>query len=190
MTEKLDGAALAAAAIVEPERGDGWDTGQVEAWQHKLNAHLDRLPDRGLAAMLKAETAQRVQAAMTGNGGDPWKIYTLADAYEPRPPVEYLVGGLLAVPSLAIVYGPPGCLKSFLMADLAASVAGGLPWLPPSPGMTTPTSISTVPAARRGICRRSGDVERNKFIFLIDYFSNKSAWDPVRSRIRRFPFMR
>ena len=143
MTEKLDGAALAAAAIVEPERGDGWDTGQVEAWQHKLNAHLDRLPDRGLAAMLKAETAQRVQAAMTGNGGDPWKIYTLADAYEPRPPVEYLVGGLLAVPSLAIVYGPPGCLKSFLMADLAASVAGGLPWLPPSPGMTTPTSRPT-----------------------------------------------
>jgi len=142
-TTTKDGAATLREAWIEPDSGNGWDPGQVEAWQGELNAHLDQLPDRGLAAMLKTETAQRVQAAMTGNGGDPWKIYTLADAYEPRPPVEYLVGGLLAVPSLAIVYGPPGCLKSFLMADCAACVAGGLPWLPPSPGMATPTPRPT-----------------------------------------------
>jgi hypothetical protein len=60
-----------------------------------------------------------------------WKIYTLAEAYAPRPPVEYVVAGLIPLPSLTIVYAPPGAFKTMLMADLAACVAAGLPWLPP-----------------------------------------------------------
>lgn len=41
-----------------------------------------------------------------------WQRYTLADAYKPRPPRRYLVDGLLPVPSLSIVFGGPGSLKS------------------------------------------------------------------------------
>lgn len=63
-----------------------------------------------------------------------WQPFTLKDAYQERPPVNYAVGKLFELPSVNIVYGPPGCLKSFLMADLAVCVASGNPWLPPAPG--------------------------------------------------------
>jgi hypothetical protein len=64
---------------------------------------------------------------------DPWQIFTLADAYQPRPPLIYIVDGLFPLPSLSIVYGAPGTIKSLLMADLAVCTAAGLPWLPPLP---------------------------------------------------------
>jgi hypothetical protein len=64
---------------------------------------------------------------------DPWQVFTLADAYLVRPPVEYIAAGLFALPSLNIVYGSPGTLKSFLLADLAVNAAAGAEWLPPAP---------------------------------------------------------
>jgi AAA domain len=60
-----------------------------------------------------------------------WQVYTLADAYRPRPPQTYVVADLFLLPSLSIVYGAPGTLKSLLLADMALCVAAGLPWLPP-----------------------------------------------------------
>jgi hypothetical protein len=75
-----------------------------------------------------------MQAELAGSGADTWKGFTLADAYAPRPPVEYVLPGVLARPSLSIAYGAPGTLKSLLLADLAACAAAGLPWLPPLPG--------------------------------------------------------
>jgi hypothetical protein len=60
------------------------------------------------------------------------------DAYLPRPPVTYLVAGLIELPSLVALYGAPGCLKSFLLADLAICVAAGLPFLPGLPGEMEP----------------------------------------------------
>lgn len=63
-----------------------------------------------------------------------WPLCTLKDAYKPRPPVQYAVVGLFSLPSLNIVYGAPSTLKTMLGADLAISVAGGQPWLPPMPG--------------------------------------------------------
>jgi hypothetical protein len=68
--------------------------------------------------------------------GDPpetqgWQVYTLAEAYRPRPPLTYVVEGLFPLPSLSLVYGPPGTLKSLLLADMALCAAAGLPWLPP-----------------------------------------------------------
>lgn len=64
---------------------------------------------------------------------DPWQAFTLVDAYQDRPPVEYIAAGLFALPSLNIVYGAPGTLKSFILADLAVSAAAGSIWLPPAP---------------------------------------------------------
>jgi len=64
---------------------------------------------------------------------DPWQVFTLQDAYLERPPVEYVAQGLFALPSLNIVYGAPGTLKSFLLADLAVSASAGMDWLPPAP---------------------------------------------------------
>jgi hypothetical protein len=63
-----------------------------------------------------------------------WQVFTLADAYLERPPRQYVIDGLLKLPSLNIVYGAPGCLKTMLLIDLAACVANGEPWLMPLPG--------------------------------------------------------
>ena len=60
-----------------------------------------------------------------------WKPRTLADAYTPRPPLEYLVERILAAETLSIVFGAPGSLKSMLLADLAICIAAESPWLPP-----------------------------------------------------------
>lgn len=69
--------------------------------------------------------------------GDPglWtgQIYTLEEAFKPRPKRQYIVTGLIPLPSLTIVYGPPGGFKTFVVADLAICVAAGLPWLAPLP---------------------------------------------------------
>jgi hypothetical protein len=61
---------------------------------------------------------------------DEWEVYTLADAYAPRAPLQFLVTGLLPLPSLSVCYGAPGTLKSMLLADMAICVASGSMWLP------------------------------------------------------------
>lgn len=58
-----------------------------------------------------------------------WQLESMADAYQLQPPLYYVVDGLLPAPSLSIVYGGPGSLKSMLLADMAVCVAGGIPWL-------------------------------------------------------------
>jgi len=60
---------------------------------------------------------------------DPWEIFTLTDAYQERDPLKYIIGGLFTLPSLSIVYGSPGTLKSMFLVDAMAHVAGGIPWL-------------------------------------------------------------
>lgn len=61
-----------------------------------------------------------------------WQFYTLADAYKPRPPIEYIVDLLFEIPSLNIVYGAPGSMKSFILQDLSICVASGRQWLQPA----------------------------------------------------------
>jgi hypothetical protein len=68
---------------------------------------------------------------VAGTANVPWTIYTLADAYKLRPPLDFLVNDLIQVPTLALVYGPPGSLKSLLIADMQVCVAAGIPWLSP-----------------------------------------------------------
>jgi len=58
-----------------------------------------------------------------------WPIYTLVDAYAPRPPLHFAVDGIFMRPSLNVVYGAPGSLKSMLMADVCMCIAMGEPWL-------------------------------------------------------------
>lgn len=61
---------------------------------------------------------------------DPWKIFTLRDAKQPREPLTWLVSDrILPMNSLSIWYGAPGTLKSMVLADLAMCVAAGHPWL-------------------------------------------------------------
>ncbi|MBN2582002.1 MAG: AAA family ATPase [Planctomycetes bacterium] len=52
---------------------------------------------------------------------------TRADRIEIRPP-DWLLRGMLERDSFALVFGDPGCGKSFLAIDWAARVATGTPW--------------------------------------------------------------
>ena len=63
-----------------------------------------------------------------------WHVYGLGDAHKPRDPVQYIVDGMFRLPSLSIVFGAPGTLKSMLLTDMGVCIAGGKPWLGPAPG--------------------------------------------------------
>jgi len=71
-----------------------------------------------------------------------WKLRSLADAYAERPPLHFLVDGLLPCPSLSIVYGGPGSLKSMLLADLAVAIVAGAKWLEPLPTSTSEPGVT------------------------------------------------
>lgn len=99
-----------------------------------------RYPERYLAHTIgKARAEQRKasvekqslqQQAAAERKGQGWQIRTLADAYQPRPPLEWAIHGIFQFPSLNIVYGAPSSLKSMLMADATLAVASGQCWLP------------------------------------------------------------
>lgn len=74
---------------------------------------------------------------------DPWRIFSLTDAYKPRPPLQFIVDGVLIVPSLVIVYGSPGGFKSMLVADLMTCVAAGEDWLIPKDPKTDTARATT-----------------------------------------------
>lgn len=86
--------------------------------------------DFGALAASVLHTPEDVEReAAAGALAQAWKIRTLADAYQKRDPMLFLVDGLLPCPSLSIVYGGPGSLKSMILADLAICVASGSKWL-------------------------------------------------------------
>lgn len=75
---------------------------------------------------------------------DPWQPYTLADAYADRKPDQYIVSGIRKSPSLNIVYGAPGDLKSLLEADMAVCIAAGMEFLPAAPWKLGAQSFNTL----------------------------------------------
>lgn len=89
-----------------------------------LNGHIE--------GFMPQEEVQAEDAAGPLRGQ--WKLYSLHDAYQERPPRRYVVEGLISYPSLSIVYGGPGSLKSMLLADLCMCAAQGKRWLEPVPG--------------------------------------------------------
>jgi hypothetical protein len=111
-------------------------TGGLPAVRESWNGLVRRHP----------ELAPLVAADHTTSGG--WTVFTLREAYQLRPPLVYVVEGLFPLPSVSIVYGPPGALKSLLLADLMICVAAGLPWLQPLPdtsGTAPPKRTQQVP---------------------------------------------
>lgn len=79
-------------------------------------------------------------------GSDSWNPYTMANVYQDRPPSVFLADGILELPSLNILYGAPGTLKSFILQDLAVCVAMGKPWLEKAAWSESGRSIPTTQA--------------------------------------------
>lgn len=101
---------------------DAFAKGTAEAWSGD--------PTDALQAATRRLEAIRERQRTDGGA---WAWRSLEEMFEPKPPREYVVGGLLPVPSLSIFYGHPGDLKSMIAHDLAVCVAGGEPWLEPLP---------------------------------------------------------
>jgi len=80
-----------------------------------------------------------------------WPLFSMADAYEERPPRTYLVDGLLPCPSLSIVYGGPGSLKSMLLADMALCIATGQQWLQAPEGRRNQHGAVTFNTTQAGV---------------------------------------
>ena len=109
-----------------------------------LNAgELRQATDRGIGAAKKIADGggprQRAtpmgQVAEAGEGKNPWiaQVRTLADAYAPREPIPYIVAGIYSVPSVSLLVGDSGKLKTLLLMDLCACLAAGKAWLPSLP---------------------------------------------------------
>lgn len=68
--------------------------------------------------------------ALRGAGSATWDDpYTLESAFEERPPLDFAIEGIFPIPSLSILYSPPGEGKSMLLMDAAICVAAGKRWL-------------------------------------------------------------
>ena len=75
---------------------------------------------KALAQLIRA--ADEIKDKIT-----PLPILTLNDIAN-LPPVEWLVEGLIPDKSLAMMYGEPGCGKTFIALDMALSVAHNAMW--------------------------------------------------------------
>jgi len=107
---------------------DAHATGGTDAVRQTFNALSNQNP--GLIALVAAEEEDHPGGILASK----WQVRNLSHAYQERPPWAYVVDGLILMPSLNIVYGGPGSLKSMLLADLCVCVSAGLPWLEPLPG--------------------------------------------------------
>lgn len=109
------------------------------------DADLDRLIEENV--FTGADAAAQEEA---GELVEQWPQRTLANAYQSRPPRRFLVDGLIPLPSLSIVFGGPGSLKSMMLLDMAACIVAGKPWLESMPagsvrpGVTLQTSQAKV----------------------------------------------
>lgn len=123
-------------------------------------------PPHELQAILES-----IRAA--GQGGEIGGRFINVDELCTSPPREnWLIKGYLATDSLSVMFGDPGCGKSFLAIDIAGHVATGRPWrgCPAKPGKV----LYIAGEGRNGLSRRfrawfdhHGETPRNIKICLI-----------------------
>lgn len=141
-----DEARAAIWALVNTEQPPEVNPDTCGEWSEIVTAIL-QAPDLAGRKQVYAALAKKESGLirlMAADRPDGWHVYSLTDAYAPRPPVQYIVSGLFPLPSLSIVYAPPGCFKTLFLADMAACVSAGQPWLPPLPGKTDNAQRNTL----------------------------------------------
>jgi hypothetical protein len=80
---------------------------------------------------LKRQLLLRQVSTDGGTTSRTWHVCSLDDALRPREPPVEVVKGLFSIPSLAVVYGPPGTMKTLLLMDMLTCIAANRPWLVP-----------------------------------------------------------
>lgn len=126
--------------IRDEKKPNGIDPKQCGPWSDHVATLYDLHDEAGTAAVRKAWLGMVDKdpelAELYSGDTEPasWEWRTLKTAYEPKPPREYVVEGVLPLPSLSVFYGYPGGLKTMLLMDLALCVAAGKTWLDGLPG--------------------------------------------------------
>lgn len=110
-------------------------TGDTEGiWDGFTHSQANPVTMGTIYHMIKEDAPSAVQSEPVHLHTDPtesggWQVFDLRQAYQQREATKFLVDGLISVPSLTIVYGAPGALKSLLLQNLGACVVAGKTWL-------------------------------------------------------------
>ncbi len=108
-------------ALTDALHADG-----VQAVRHAFLALSKDRPWLGKLASQSLEGA----AAFEQKSARPRRIRFLPDsAFENRPPRQWLIPSILPKSGIAMVFGPPGCGKSFLTMAWSLCIASGTSWL-------------------------------------------------------------
>lgn len=101
-----------------------------EASDRLIKATAARAPTHELQAIL--ESIRQISQGEPGKG----RFLDVGELCSLPPTENWLVKGYLTLDSLAVLFGDPGCGKSFLAIDIACHVATGTPWrgCPVKPG--------------------------------------------------------
>jgi len=58
-----------------------------------------------------------------------YALHTSQEFFEPRPPIEWIVEGVIAAGTVSVFFGDAGCKKTWALLDMAACVLHGQKWL-------------------------------------------------------------
>lgn len=134
-------------------------------WQKSFDAALEHCPDPDVKATLQAGATETMRQHLAG-ASTGWQWQTLADTND-RPPKIWLVDGMFRLPSLSVVFGASGDLKSMLLADLAVCVAAGIPWLAGLPNSENVAAMGVKQAATLWVdCDNGADTTKERFFAL------------------------
>jgi len=129
VTSKVDGPPEDKERRLEAE-GRGWTEfwakwrRAIDQWDGKLRDEADKPPPKQEAPDLEADFgAAAEKAKATGDTFERLDIPQIKNLSDPK----WLVGGLIIEQALGFVYGPPGCLKTFIALDLALTFATAKP---------------------------------------------------------------
>lgn len=108
--------------------------GSLEPEKRSNRRHIIRLCD--ILRKMSPETARRIQSRLFQQAlgvSDPiednqFAFKTISDLIN-APPLEWMIAGIIPEKALAVVYGPPRSFKSFIVQDMALSVATGKNWM-------------------------------------------------------------
>ena len=98
--------------------------GQAGAPLNRIIPLKDQLPEW---ADIKLPSGASLTPVQVVHRTAPAFTFTAVGDLEARPP-EFLIDGLIETDTLGVVFGDPGCGKSFIAADIALSVATGEPF--------------------------------------------------------------
>jgi hypothetical protein len=119
-----------------------------------------------------------------------WKLRTLKDARTPRPKKKYFVAKMHWEGSLSLYFGAPGSLKSMLLMDMIANVAGGWSWLNPMGGKQTDSPpLDTLKAGSLWIDYDNGEDRTAERLEAIANAYNLPADAPITYQSLELPWL-